>query len=449
MLRRNGQADAPQTRSGQIAFWLLFALPIILMVLFLAVNSYLIYDAKTLHQNSIDSAVLAATGVLLDDRLLRQDSAEIDTLIAESRAAAQQYVELNPYAVGHHLDLLTTDVLFGYLDTPLSKTYLAYDPDNPNNLLGSVPGACFDPTVANPTIKQSINSVRIRGFRTAARNNPVPLLFGPLFLWPYADMVSAATATLDPFVVGFEAVGSQTVPLAPFALASDPAKAIDFQDDPIPANANPITWEYQVELQQGTDDYERVTGGFNTPASDDLFEMKVIIGSQALMDDSLTNYATVNTAILEIGAVTSIADRCTQLTGGITKQNLTDFGAPFLIDSITNQLVVPGTLIGPDPASADFTSLQNCLNALKLSDQPRAWPLYSGFSSGDPVITGFVAARITSVDVIVLGGVNVLTFTLQPCKMSTASAVTDSTRTNAADMRCLRNPYLSRLRMVE
>ena len=64
-----------------------------------------------------------------------------------------------------------------------------------------------------------------------------------------------------------------------------------------------------------------------------------------------------------------------------------------------------------------------------------------------PVLSGFVAARVVQVvDASKQGGG--ITFSVQPCMMSTATALTDATRRGVGSAR-LPNPYICKVRLVE
>jgi hypothetical protein len=63
-----------------------------------------------------------------------------------------------------------------------------------------------------------------------------------------------------------------------------------------------------------------------------------------------------------------------------------------------------------------------------------------------PVLIGFVAARVA--DVGSEGKGEGLSFTLQPCVMSTATAVTDARRRGLGP-RSIVNPYVCKVRLVD
>jgi hypothetical protein len=86
------------------------------------------------------------------------------------------------------------------------------------------------------------------------------------------------------------------------------------------------------------------------------------------------------------------------------------------------------------------------LQQLEQSGEPRIWPLYCGLNgSGQPVLCGFVAARVVTVSGAAGG---TFTFSLQPTMISTATAVTDASRRGVGGIAVV-NPYICKVRLVE
>lgn len=417
-------------RPGRISLWLLLAMFSALLPLkFLAVNSWHFYENRNIQQNAVDAAALAAAETLVDDRLLIGNSADILTLTNEARAQARAYITLNPLpnpqmTLQSQLDGdEQEDVIFGYLAKPSDSTLVALNPVDP---------AAFPQPLA------ALNTVFVRGVRSQARGNPVRLFFGPLLLRPTVNIATEATVTLDRFVVGIQGIRELArTPLAPIALFSDPS------------GAAAKSWENQIEDGAGSDVWQRTATTF-VPGSDGLFEMTVTIGSDAYLKNDAGKFAAnVNAALLQIGSVPGVAELCAQIENGVSKQDLLDFGQPFVLAPPDNELIVPGTLLGPDATEPEFDDLQTCLQNLQASGAPRIWPLFSGFDSdGHAIVNGFVAARVVDVQVV-NDGVDVLKLTLQPTLMSSPTTVTDPDRTALPGQRPILNPFVTRVRFVK
>jgi hypothetical protein len=94
----------------------------------------------------------------------------------------------------------------------------------------------------------------------------------------------------------------------------------------------------------------------------------------------------------------------------------------------------------------ELTSIENALDQLQQSGEPRIWPLYCGLDgSGQPVVCGFVAARVVTVSA---PAGDTFTFSLQPTMISTATAVTDASRRGIGGIAIV-NPYICKVRLVE
>src|SRR5262249_17740932 len=156
---------------------------------------------------------LAALGALVDDDFLLGDPARTGQLLEAGRAQAVRFAALNPVQ-GRPLALDPNpvnrpggDVVFGAVEAPLSRTLVAAgnvaDPDN--------------------IALTRLNAVRVLVRRTKATGNPARTLLGFGFGVRTADVLAQSVATFDRDVYGFRPAGGQPVPLAPFALRSDPA----------------------------------------------------------------------------------------------------------------------------------------------------------------------------------------------------------------------------------
>src|SRR5947209_1505825 len=127
-------------RPGRVAAFLLVSLVALFGAGALAVDAAWLWSARQELQVSADAAALAALRSLADDDLLLGDPAAAQPLLADGRAQARLYARLNPVQ-GRPLALdanpanaPTGDVVFGVLDTPRSRTFVAAERvDDPSN----------------------------------------------------------------------------------------------------------------------------------------------------------------------------------------------------------------------------------------------------------------------------------------------------------------------------
>jgi hypothetical protein len=93
----------------------------------------------------------------------------------------------------------------------------------------------------------------------------------------------------------------------------------------------------------------------------------------------------------------------------------------------------------------------------RIVGQKRVWPLYSEMGTTDQgdwlLVPGFVAARVVDARAYSLAGTGgekqwQVVVTLQPTMLITATAVTDAKRRDQG-VRCLFNPYVCKVRLVE
>ncbi len=407
--------DRRAARRGAVTIWLVFSCGLLLALFALAVNYTRLWNTRVELQNDADAAVLASAAALVGDDLLRGDPAYLPGLLQHSAADGQRFAQLN-LVQGQPFNLEPRDLVFGTLDTPRNRNLvLAEDVRNPTNASLAL-----------------INTVRVRARLTQERGNAPGVVFGQFLGLGSVDVQAEAAAMLDRDVIGFRPLGDQSIPLAPFALYSDPS------------GKDPKSWQYQVELQNGTDvyRYDRFMHAFvSDPSGDGLFEMQAVL---ALNSDQT---ALSNVALLYLG-VNNIAGISQQLLSGVTADQLTGFGGRLLLDKLDNRLSVPGTNQGPAEGSADATTLVQSLQQIQALAQPLVWPLYCSLDSNNqPILCGFVAARIATVTPP-SGSDLPLTFVLQPTMVSNVGAITDAGQRGIGGI-AITNPYICKVRLVE
>jgi hypothetical protein len=440
-LRTSGGAAR---RPAKAALALLLALPVMLLAMALAFYAAELVETRTQLRNATDAAALAAAQTLVDDRLLLNAPALMPPLLTRARQNAQEYAQLNlVFGQGLPLDPNLRnhpdgDIVFGTLAWPRSKTFLLPDLSKP-----------MDPAWL------AINTVRVTGHRNQRRGNPMWLHKGPLLSLAPDDAAAVSTATLDRDIIGFRPMGWQPMPLAPIALFSDPPGLLRH------------SWEFQVEKKRGADSWRILRQGRHPQigaGGDGLHEMETYLGSSAMRDmhraggdnlNRMLRQGQFSCCLLHLnngnngGNGSEFSYLAQQLIAGISPADLPPAWGGQLMLNPNNQLRVAGTPWGPSNESSDAMLLQSALNTLQLTAEMRLWPLFSSFdpSTGLPVLSGFVAARVVQVQAVSKKGRGI-TFSVQPCMMSTATALTDFRRRGIGSAR-LPNPYICKVRLVE
>ena len=171
----------------------LFALPVLLMLLFLAVNHLHLTFARAATLRVTDASALAAQALVVDAHLAADDN-DLLGLEGVAEAQAQLYADsnaLSPKALVYDVtqpDANDNDIRFTTIDNPL-------DPSG--------------------TLKL-IDSVEVIGKRTG--DSAVPVFGAPLFSLHSANIVTRSKAVLDRNVLGFRPVFAHSIPVAPIAL---------------------------------------------------------------------------------------------------------------------------------------------------------------------------------------------------------------------------------------
>ncbi len=252
--------------------------------------------------------------------------------------------------------------------------------------------------------------------RSNAAGNAVPIPRMPLVGKGKVDAVAFATALLDGDIYGFQPLfPNQPLRLVPIALDQTTIQT---------QTATPID-----DLR-----YNPGTGAFSN-GSDGLPEISV-----TLTTNPPPSGATATAATLNIG-ITNQTDFLNQISIGVYPAQLAraPFNGAFLLqpDTVTSnqlKLAVPGS---SSFASGDGSAIATQLGMLAQAPySARIWPIFSGYDgTGQPIITGFIAARLVSVNSTTqaiddgMGGTTTtmkLTLTLQPTLISEPSAATNT-----------------------
>jgi Putative Flp pilus-assembly TadE/G-like len=409
-------------RRGAVVFWLPLTMLTLLAALALAVNYARLWTIRAELQAAADAAALAGAETLVGDDLLRGDPKALPALLQRASAeailfAGKNLVQGQPLVLPANPDNLAGgDLVFGTLDRPRGSAFVvAVNVQDPTN-----------------TALAAVNTVLVNPRLTRARGNAPSLIFAPLIGQGAVDVQAAAAAMLDRDVIGLRPLGQQPLSLAPLALFSDPS------------GTDNKSWQYQVEQKNGTDVY-RFDPTQNTfvsdAAGDGLYEFQAVLA----LDQSQVSSANVSLVFLGVSDATGVSQ---QLLTGVTAEQLQDQGGQLVLELSDNHLAVNGSGVGPAAGSTALAALQQNLQQLQQLAAPRIWPLYCSLNSGaQPVLCGFVAARVVTV-----AGTDanepVFRFTLQPTMISTATAVTDANQRGVGGIAIV-NPYICKVRLVE
>jgi hypothetical protein len=373
-------------------------------------------------QIAADAGALAGANALVDDRLLTEAPNVQDAVMASAEDAAQHFAGLNRIW-GSPLTLrpnpandASGEMLLGTLDHSRSRLF--------DNRL---------------PLAMHLYQPGVNAFRVEVRRKGV---------------AAHATAFVERDVVGFKIQGSlsvpgQTVPaipVVPLALRCDPCPPGPNQAAQW-ATRHPSSWEYQVLARRGADNWnllnkfalaEEPSGGDGIP------EMRITMSEQGIHHGD-------NAHLLAIG-VNSVPEVIRQIQTGVTSPDLQDRQQRLLLEN-QNLMHLPRVPL----SSADMQNLATALE--QIVGQKRVWPLYCELqvsARGEWLaVPGFVAARLVDVQWQVKNGTAAdstkavqLTVTLQPTMLITATAVTDHRRRDSG-LRCLFNPYICKVRLVE
>lgn len=390
-------------RRGSIALALLILVPVLFLLVVFGLHGIELRAVQTEMQNAADAAALAAACEMVGDELLCGDEDAIKERAKAAVLEAQRLAAANR-VLGEPLELLDNpkndkqrDVIFG-----------RYDPET-----------CAFYAVTDETWK-NIDAVMILGRRTKERKTPAMLLNGPFFARSPHDLEVQSVAFLDRGVIGFRPIHGAVIPLMPIGLHEnplDPGKPVGCAGD------NPGKGKgkgHEIGKGKGHDHHDHEDGppfGKGTgkghdhdgPAGDGCCEGPWTIRLGA---------ADGNACLLQLG-VENPEDLLRQVVEGIREADLKSLGGELVLNK-DGRKRVPGACGEID---GDLTRVLGHM-ASAIRGQVRFWPLIGGMEHGQPVVTGFVAARIQSVK----WEDGVLTLELRPTLASSPTVVVSSTR---------------------
>jgi hypothetical protein len=375
-LRRHGIAGLPA----------LLVLPVLLLLAGLVFYVGLLRDSRTETQNGADAASLAAARALATDDLLTNDPERTQNRVRQARAAAVTLARMN-FAGGEQLQLDPNelddpegDIVLGHLDRPLSGT--------------------FEPLGADRSewIGHRINAVRI-----TARRSPVRAPFGGNS--SDRDVLARSTAMLDWNVVGFLPKDDSPVPLIPIGVFTDHLGELSQAWDTHFRKQERDEWRFNSELRQWVAE------------PDGIPEITIVIGRRTAETD-------VPACFIQVG-VQAASETVEQIRSGLNRDQLrAQFGTSGFVLGLDNSLQLPGSHECPGTEAPTRSLIDESLQGVVASCEPRIWPLFSGVNEEDGSIrvTGWMGARIVACGPAPGGGI---ALTLQPAVICHPSVVTE------------------------
>jgi hypothetical protein len=354
-------------------------------ILFIAaVFSYSVFSTRDSFielRNASHAASLAGAGALAHDDLLTNDTARVLARIDAARTTATQVAEVNQLKglfVSMDPQNPTNDpggnMVFGRLDKELGGTFTPFFPLPP----------ATDPM---PFDSARLNAVRLEVTHPRRTGLKVKMY-----------------AHIDHDIIGFKPTNNLNAPVVPIALFSDTALV-----------PGPNSYEAATAVATDTANFNDTTKVFNAaPGPDGIPEVRFEYGVPS------GDPTVVSVRNLNIGA-TVWADAQAQVASGIAVANVAGppFNGSFTLADPGPVLAVPE--FSPAPTLAEFAA---SFAPVSTPNQaiPRVFPLYSGIDGlGNVTVSGFVAARVVSVDTSDPARVSV---TIQPTLISTPLAVT-------------------------
>jgi hypothetical protein len=399
--------SAGQGRPAWVSIWAILGMTVLLGAMAIAVNAFWLGAVRDELRAAADAAALAGADVLVSDEWLRQGQPGIDDLLQTAANTAVDFAGRN-----------------AVLGQPV-VLQLAPAAGMPDFLVGAFDATGAFVPATGPgsalTIDQA-SAVAVTARRIQSRGTAVPLLMGALILQPTIDLQAMVAAQLDRNVVGFQARTDQNIPLVPIGLRSDPT------------GADPLSWEYQVINRNGPDEFTfDPTQGF-VAGPDGITEFDMTLALAPAGDPT-----TSNAYLLTIGSGTTTA----QVTAGVSASDLSAQNKQLVLDA-NNEILVPGTALGPDMSSSDYAALTAGLEQLRQAGLQRIWPLVSSIDAGGTAhVTAFVAARIVRIQAPAGGPLQVR---LQATMFSVPLALTDASRVGTAYL--VPSPYVARVRLA-
>ena len=405
-------------RRGAMTLLLLFALPILLGSVALAVNLAWLSCHQVRLRQACQSAALAGAAELMDPAPLDAPPAPGSVAVATSPAAdpataarivlAQQQamafaarngvsLQINPNSAA--ASNAGEDVIAGWVD----------DPSSPGSLLTPWTGT------------EPVNSLLVRAVRRRSRGDAVTLWLGGLFGTVDAEPAAAARASIDQRVYGFRPAGHVRVPLVPLLVFSQSRWPLS-----IPEAEPGVEDRYSVdprtgEVRQGTDGIGEITLRIRCAAG----------ASPTEQESGERNACWLSLA----GATADSSLLAQQVTQGLTSGDLAALGGGFTMGD-NGQLPLAAA---PPPDCGQMVALRQALLAIR--GQKRIWPLGTFLASGNQRmcrVEGFAAGCVAD---CLMETESCLAIVVQPCLLETCTALVSNGKA--------RNPWIGKLILSE
>ncbi len=390
-MRRQQQHPQPLSkhrRSGSISAWSVFAMIACLCCVAMVVNRGVLSNLRSETDQSARASALAAARNLLNDDFLRTNIQAFETESAQLRAK-QAAVDISRlYNVRRNTPLLNEDQI-------------------------RFSSAVVDPNTGRTQFLQ--NTTRPDRVHVTVANNPGDAS-GRLFLSgitgvKHGQLLSQATAILQNRLLGFRSLKESSIPLIPLALPEDETGK---QSD---------CWTHEIELQRGMDQWAWNSTEMRAEEIADRLP-EITISLHAEEHDLRPKQGTVVSFRKEDNSVTSAIK---MFSSGLTTATFPHTRKPLLS--------FPTTVATVKLTAADIDSIAQALNL--ILGKPRIFPLApvtrgtKDASSIHPELTRVIAARILRLRQYEQS----LDITLQPCVLSTPTAVTTSDTTKTPQNR--------------
>ncbi|MBX9677553.1 MAG: hypothetical protein K2X38_02235 [Gemmataceae bacterium] len=281
-------------RTGALSLWLLFSMPVLLMLGFFGINALWMNFARAQTQRVVDASALAAGIVMVDDAMLTGAPTLLASLETIAESAAVNYATIQNPVGPSPVVFENADYVFGLIDHPLDAQ--------------------------SPKMLKLIDSLELAGRRTAATKNAVPLFGQGLFTLSRVDVIATSKVKLDRQVAGFRPVFGNTIPVAPTAIAESKAMS---------------GWKETIESAWSVSPPTTVAA---------MPTIKITIGGTAAADPYVLT-------------VSMASDPATQTLNGIAPVDLASFGGQLVVPSAGN-LPIAGTQSAPSGLAAALQALQ-------------------------------------------------------------------------------------------
>jgi hypothetical protein len=384
----------PRARSGGVAAFVLFAAPVLMACVALALDIAMISYQTRQMQSACDAAAMAGVVELLDQTPLYSGSLHADISSEEWLAFLRQFDEERAESARMQAQLYASENAVG--GQPLQL-----DPNRANLPDGDLVVGWVDEPQSLGSLMDvwsgdgPINALFVHGNRSERRGNAVSNWFGQLLGLSGVDLETTSRATIDQRVYGFRPNGHVPVPLIPIAIHPLADSRDQLDGGNLLGQMSQPRDDYFVEDRSGT-----VAVG-----PDGIYEIVLTIPR----DNSSNESANAALVDLHVGASQhSDLDRC--IERGYNSKDLQALGGELAFGDGPLELPVINTAFDV-PTVNSLLAIRGEKRVWLLGDRPD--------ESRRSSLSGFFAARVISCSVM---GDNV-EIVIQPCVLATCTAL--------------------------